>query len=153
MSNKINRRERATRSAAYQSLFCESSFPIELLESFSNEDSLYKKLNPFDYNENILLLEEQLRDEFWRLVNTQLTPRQREIIHLLSQGKTQCEVAKELNINQSSITKSINGNVDYKKGKIVYGGSKSRIRKLIEEDERIQSILQKIYDLRNESWF
>jgi len=146
------RERRSNRSAGYQSIFNESSFPHEMLESFSNDDSIYKKLNPFAYDENIMELQEQLKKEFWRVVNTMLTPRQRDVIRLRSEGKTQIEIAKELGVNQSSITKSLNGNVDYKNGKRSYGGSLKRIKKLIDQDEKIQEILKKIAELKDESW-
>jgi hypothetical protein len=57
-----------------------------------------------------------------------------------------------LNVNQSSITKSLNGNVDYKNGKKVYGGARKKIRKIIETDERIKEILKKMQDCREEKW-
>jgi|SRR5271166_2038155 len=155
--DKPSRANRSPRSSAYQQLYCEAIFPIELLESFSNEESLHKRLNPFDYNESILLLEEELRVEFWRLVETKLTDRQQQILKGLASGKTQQEVARSIGINQSSITKSINGNVSYsdidKHGNpITYGGSRSKIRKLIDEDPKIQAILKKIADIREETW-
>ena len=94
------------------------------------------------------------------MVNDNLTPRQKQVIELVSLQKlTQQEAAKILGVNQSSITKSLHGNVDYskrdennKKTKIVYGGSLRRIRKLALEDEKIKQILYKISDLREETW-
>jgi hypothetical protein len=62
------------------------------------------------------------------------------------------EIAKMLNVNQSSITKSLNGNVDYKNGKRIYGGAKKKINKIIQSDDKIISILQKMEELRNEKW-
>jgi DNA-binding CsgD family transcriptional regulator len=145
---------RDNRSSRYQYLFLESSCPTEILETFSAEDSIYKRLDPFDYNDRVLDLEEELRVEFWRLVNSSLTERQRSVIELYVKGLTQCEIARCLDVNQSSITKSLNGNVDYKNsdGKVSYGGSLRKLRSLVEEDEKIKEILQKISDIRNETW-
>lgn len=144
--------KRRNRSDKYQYLLVETVCPNEMLESFSNEDGVYKRLNPFSYNDDIAELEDQLKKEFWRIVDVLLTPRQREVIRLYADGYTQMEIAKMLNVNQSSITKSLNGNVDYKNGKRIYGGAKKKIRKIIENDDRIKEILKKISELRDENW-
>lgn len=145
--------KKQNRSDKYQYILLEQVYSNEMLESFSNEESIYKRLNPFAYNEEVADLEDQLKVEFWRVVETLLTPRQKEVIKLYADGYTQMEIAKMLNVNQSSITKSLNGNVDYKNGKKIYGGARKKIRKIIESDEKIKEILEKIAELRNESWF
>jgi transcriptional regulator len=122
------------------------------MEAFCNEDGIYNRLNPFGYNEDFIELEDQLKIEFWRIVDTLLTPRQREVIRLYADGYTQMEIAKMLDVNQSSITKSLNGNVDYKNGKKIYGGARKKIRKIIENDTRIKEILSQMRDLRDEAW-
>ena len=122
-----------------------------MLESFSNDESLYNRLNPYAYDERVVELEDQLKDEFWRIVS-QLTPRQQEVIKLYASGKTQMEIAKKLNVNQSSITKSINGNVDYKNGKKCYGGAKKKLQKLAESDNKIKDLLNQINELRELKW-
>lgn len=93
--------KRPNRSDQYQHHFNEISFSNEMLNIFSVDDSLEKKLNPFSYDEEILALEDQLRKEFWRIVET-LTDRQKEVIKLYAKGLTQMEIAKKLNVNQSS---------------------------------------------------
>lgn len=123
-----------------------------MLESFCNEDSISARLNPFEYNESLIELEDQLKKEFWRVVDTLLTPRQREVIRLYADGYTQMEIAKMLNVNQSSITKSLNGNVDYKNGKKIYGGARKKIRKIIENDDKIKQILSEMQACREEKW-
>ena len=143
---------RQNRSDKYQYILLETVCSNDMMEAFCNEDSIYNRLNPFEYNEDRLELEDQLKVEFWRIVDTLLTPRQREVIKLYAEGKTQMEIAKMLNVNQSSITKSLNGNVDYKNGKKVYGGARKKIRKIIENDERIKEILGKMQDIRDEAW-
>jgi DNA-binding CsgD family transcriptional regulator len=143
---------RPNRSDAYQQIYLEICCPDEVLSTYSNEESVYKRLNPFSYNEDVAELEEQLRLEFWRVVNESLTTRQKDVVRLYADGYTQQEIAKMLKINQSSITKALNGNVDYKNGKKVYGGLKKRLKKLIETDEKIQIILKNIADLRDENW-
>jgi FixJ family two-component response regulator len=143
--------KRKNRSDTYQHIILESVFPNEMLESFSNDESLYNRLNPYAYDERVVELEDQLKDEFWRIVS-QLTPRQQEVIKLYASGKTQMEIAKKLNVNQSSITKSINGNVDYKNGKKCYGGAKKKLQKLAESDNKIKDLLNQINELRELKW-
>ena len=143
---------RKNRSDKYQWVLLETVCSNDMLESFCNEDSITARLNPFEYNEGLLELEDQLKKEFWRVVDTLLTPRQKEVIRLYADGYTQMEIAKMLNVNQSSITKSLNGNVDYKNGKKVYGGARKKIRKIIENDDKIKSILAQMQAARDEKW-
>jgi len=154
--NKFNKIP--NRSDHYQNLLLEISYPHELLDIFSDNDSIYKKLNPFSYNDDIAELEEQLKKELWRIIEDNLTDRQKEVVKLYASGKTQIEIAKTLGVNQSSITKCINGNVDYKnkdnKGKpITYGGVRLKLQKIVKEDAKVNEILQKIADLRDSDPF
>jgi len=144
--------KRQNRSDHYQWVLLETVCSNDMMESFCNEEGIYNRLNPFGYNEDLMELEEQLKVEFWRVVDTLLTPRQREVIRLYADGYTQMEIAKMLNVNQSSITKSLNGNVDYKNGKKIYGGARKKIIKIIENDVRIKEILSQMRELRDETW-
>jgi DNA-binding CsgD family transcriptional regulator len=144
--------KRANLSDKYQQIFNEISVSDDVLSSFHNEDSISARLNPFEYNEDLIELEEQLKKEFWRVVDTLLTERQRDVIRLYADGYTQCEIAKMLNVNQSSITKSLHGNCDYSNNKRIYGGSKKKLSKLIEEDEKITNILSQMAEIRSEKW-
>lgn len=136
------------RSDKYQYLLVESPCSPEMLTEFADSEgvtSIYSK-----YNEELLDLREQLKKEFWRLVDENLTERQKEVLHLYAEGNTQIEIAKKLNVNQSSITKSINGNCDYSRGndsRVYYGGSIRRIKKLAAQDSKIQEILKKMAEL------
>jgi len=143
---------RNPRSSSYQYLILETVCSNDMMEAFCNEDGIYNRLNPFAYSEDVIDLEDQLKVEFWRIVETLLTKRQKEVIQLYSDGYTQMEIAKILNVNQSSITKSLNGNVDYKSGRKIYGGTKKKIKKIIENDERIKIILKKIMEVRELKW-
>jgi DNA-binding CsgD family transcriptional regulator len=144
--------KRKNRSDSYQYVLLETVCSNDMMEAFSNDDSISSRLNPFAYNEDVLDLEDQLKKEFWRVVDTLLTPRQREVIRMYADGYTQMEIAKILKVNQSSITKSLNGNVDYKNGKKIYGGARKKIKKIIENDEKIKDILRKMSELRQEKW-
>lgn len=149
----VDMEKRQNRSDKYQYVLLETVCSNDMMESFPNEESICNRLSGgFLYDESILELEDQLKDEFWRIVDNLLTPRQREVIRLYADGYTQMEIAKMLNVNQSSITKSLNGNVDYKNGKRVYGGAKKKINKIIQNDEKIINILERINSLRSEKW-
>ena len=145
--------KRQNRSDRYQWVLLETVCSNDMMEAFCNEDSIYNRLTGgFIYDERMLELEDRLKKEFWRVVDTLLTPRQKEVIRLYADGYTQMEIAKMLNVNQSSITKSLNGNVDYKNGKVVYGGAKKKIKKIMENDSVIKEILQEMQNLRAEVW-
>lgn len=151
---------RPNRSRRYQYLFLELACPSELLESVPNNESIHKRLNPFAYNDAIIELEEELRVEFWRVVKDNLTERQQEVIKLTSFGETQQYIANKLNINQSSITKSLHGNVDYitdvvtgKRSKSSYGGIFRKLRKILADDPKVQAILKEIAAVREDDWF
>lgn len=137
-----------SRSESYQHLLIESSYAPDILSEVADCEGIYTHLNPFGYSEELLELKDKLKFEFWRLVDEKLTQRQREVLRLYCDGYTQTEIAKKLNVNQSSITKSINGNCDYRgNGRRLYGGSRKKLQKLAETDEVIQEILKQIMEL------
>ncbi len=147
-----------SRSDKYQNILLEICYPHELLDIFTNDDSIAKKLNPFSYNDEIAELEDQLKLELWRIIEENLSPRQKEIVKMYAAGKTQMEIAKKLGVNQSSITKCIHGNVDYKnrdeKGKPTnYGGLAQKLKKIADEDERLTAVISKIRELRDNEYF
>jgi predicted DNA-binding protein YlxM (UPF0122 family) len=143
---------RKNRSDSYQWVLLETVCSNDMMEAFPNEESISHRLNPFEYSEDLLELEDELKKEFWRIVNELLTDRQKQVIKLYADGYTQMEIAKMLNVNQSSITKSLNGNVDYKNGKKIYGGAKKKIIKITESDDKIKEILSKMREIREQKW-
>lgn len=144
--------QRQNRSDKYQYLICEVNASDEFLQSFSNEESIEYTLNPFKYDEQILELQDRLRDRFWALAKEMMTERQWEVARLYVDGYTQMEIAKMLGVNQSSITKSLNGNTDYQNRKKTYGGLKKKMRKIASQDPEIQELLAKINELKEEKF-
>jgi predicted transcriptional regulator len=140
------------RSDRYQWVLVECPCSPEMLTEVSDSDGIGAQLNPWGYNEELFELKDKLKAAFWRIVDTQLTSRQKEVIHLYAEGFTQTEIAKKLNVNQSSITKSINGNCDYRNGRKVYGGARKKLRKIAEKDEEIKEILERIAELQNNNF-
>jgi DNA-binding CsgD family transcriptional regulator len=137
---------KSNRSNNYQHLFAEQSYSNEMMAEFSESQGLIENYKPED-KENLIDLKESLHKEFWRLAKENLTERQFQVIELLAKGFTQIEIAKQLNVNQSSITKSVNGNCDYRNGKRVYGGAKKKLRRLADQDSQIQEIIAQIAEI------
>jgi DNA-binding CsgD family transcriptional regulator len=153
MSDETKNR-RNPRSSAYQFLLNEISVAPDLLDSFSSQDNLYKRLSPFEYSETILDLEEQLRKEFWRIIEENLNEKQQKLVKLIAQGLTQQEVAKILGINQSSASKNLTGSKEVLPDGTVkmYGGISRKLRAAMEKDQAIKDLLAKISDLRDDTW-
>jgi DNA-binding CsgD family transcriptional regulator len=142
--------KKTNRSNGYQHLFAEQSYSNEMMAEFSEAQGLIENYTPED-KEQLMTLREELRLAFWRLAKDNLTARQYQVLELLAKGNTQIEVSKILGVNQSSITKSVNGNCDYSNSKRkVYGGCKKRMRKLSEKDEQIQKLFAQIADIHSQ---
>lgn len=139
---------KSNRSNGYQHLFAEQPYSNEMMAEFSEAQGLVENYKPED-REKLLDLRDELRKQFWRLAKENLTGRQFQVIELLAKGYTQIEIAKQLNVNQSSITKSVNGNCDYRNGKKVYGGAKKKLRRLADKDPRIQEIIGRMTDIHS----
>ena len=145
---------RPVRSDKYQYKIREISVDHENMGWATNAHHLYHDLNPYEYNERVLELEQQLRDEMWKIAQTALTENQTKILKLRMDGYTQMEISKMLDCNQSSITKCLMGNSIYSKvnGKKVntHGGVVKKLRKLCLKNEKIVKILKEINDLQQE---
>lgn len=149
--DKIDRS--GNRSSEYQYKLVEIACSPDQITEVSDTVGIGAQLNPFGYNEEFLELKEKLRLAFWRLVEDNLTERQRQVIQLYSQGNTQIEIAKFLGVNQSSITKSMNGNTDYKNGKKVYGGAKKKLIKIAQKDPEIKEIFARMAEIQSNNYF
>jgi len=137
------------RSDRYQSLFAELPYSAEMMAEFAEQEGIISRNDP-ELRERYLEAKDRLRIAFWRLVDEQLTERQREVMKLYCECFTQIEIARKLNVNQSSVTKSINGNCDYRNGKRIYGGAKKKLRRLAEKDEEIKGILKELMEINAE---
>jgi DNA-binding CsgD family transcriptional regulator len=137
---------KSNRSNGYQHLFAEQPYSNEMMAEFSEAQGLVENYKPED-REKLLDLREDLRQQFWRLAKENLTERQFQVIELLAKGYTQIEIAKQLNVNQSSITKSVNGNCDYRNGKKVYGGCKKKLRRVAAKDPKILDIIAQMTEI------
>jgi len=138
------------RSDAYQPIIMEICVDPFVLGDLSLAQGMSCRLEPFDSDEKLLDLREKLKKELMRVIETGLTKRQRQVVKLSLKGKTQNEIANKLGINQTSVHKVIRGNIDYKNGKKRYGGAFKKLKKLCQNDEKIQGILEEIKDLSDE---
>lgn len=80
--------KRPTRSDKYQYLLLECSCPHEILATYSNQESIEHALNPFKYDEKVEELMEELRIEFWKVADTQLTQMQKTVLRMRADGYT-----------------------------------------------------------------
>jgi Bacterial regulatory proteins, luxR family len=142
--------ERRNRSDSYQYLICEVLFSDEGWQFFTNQDSIQYHLNPWQYDERLFILQDELNMEFWKLAKVSCTPRQMAVMQMTVDGYTQMEIAKVLNVNQSSIVKCLRGNTDYSNGGKVYGGVVKKMKKVVAESPVIQTILTKMRELQEE---
>lgn len=102
-------------------------------------------------------------DPIWEeMLRLDLTDCQRNLILITRTGKTQKQIAEELNVNQSSITKTWNGNIDYQPGSAIsYGGiyrklMSSRNMPVLTEvgkskKERMEADKKKVLDIYKEA--
>ena len=132
------------RSDQYQPIIMEIAVDPVILGDLSLAQGMSYRLEPFDHNEALIDLKEELFHEIVRIIKTGLTKRQGEVVMLTLEGKTQNEIAHLLGINQTSVHKVIRGNIDYKNGKKRYGGAVKKLKKLSQTDEKVQNILRKI---------
>lgn len=91
------------RSDKYQAYFNELLFSNDMMADFSERSGMAASFNDEEraiLKEELLDLKDQLREEFWRLVDEELTDRQKSVMKLYADGNTQCEIAKVLGVNQ-----------------------------------------------------
>ena len=138
---------RRNRSDAYQPNLLEIPVSPNILGDLSSAQGMNYKIAPFEYNEKLLDLKEELKTRLWEIIEIGLTERQKQVIKLSVQNFTQNEIAKMLGINQTSVHKVLRGNIDYRVQKRRYGGAHKKIRKLCDADPEIQRILKEINDI------
>lgn len=136
--------KRVNRSDKYQYIIVEVLMSGDAWGLFSEAQ---EKCLPLSEEKKEILLDwdHDLQLALHKMIDECLTERQREVLLMYSSGMTQMEIAEKLGVNQSSITKSLNGNTDYSKGSKVYGGMKKKFLKLIKHNAEIRPIMKKIH--------
>lgn len=132
--------KKGMRSDKYQWIILE--VPIDMF-AISETVDLDGQLHNLKYSPRFLELNDQAFSRIYEIAKQVLTPRQFVIINMFMKGMTQMEIAKQLGCNQSSITKSLNGNADYKNnnGKKHYGGTNKKMKKYILQDPVLKQIM------------
>lgn len=146
MKEKLDKR--AIRSEKYQWTIVETTWgyhnntPIDYI----NEEGLY-------YGNIIPQLTAELNDlafkRLYEVAEKCLTDRQFSVISNLLKGSTQMEVAKLLGVNQSSVNKSINGNISYEDGGFRHGGTTKKLSHNLIKDNEYRLIIKKLDELEN----
>ena len=140
--------EYVSRSSGIQWRYREISIDPTLVNNFAIEDQLYDTVR---HSEAILDLVEELNEKIKEIIDTKLTPRQKQVMNMIYFGQmTQTEVAKELGLCQPTIHKLIAGNIDYFHNKKRYGGAIKKIQKLCDKSPDIIRILAEIDMLKQE---
>ena len=142
MSRKRNK------SDSYQHKIVEISVDPMLLNEFPLAESLGSQLNMSKYSERFDELREQLLQEVIAVINSGLTKRQAQVVTLRLEGKTQIQIAEELGIHQTTVHKTLMGNIDYANNRKCYGGAIKKLKKLCAKKSEIQDILDEMETLR-----
>jgi DNA-directed RNA polymerase specialized sigma24 family protein len=141
---------RRNKSDSYQYRIIEIAIDPFILSDFPSEDGLGAQANSSGYSEELADLRQQLIKEVRRLIKNVLTLRQAQVMALRLQGKTQVEIGHKLGIHQTTVHKTISGNIDYNNGGACYGGAIKKLRKMCFKDERVLSLLKRIEEVRAE---
>lgn len=149
------------RSRQYQFLFNETSYHgFNRAQGYGGHMEGWIDYQPDEsepYSDELQLLLDKRAEILWRIVEETLTDRQYQVVFLMSVydkdgfPMSQDTAAKILGINQSSITKGIAGNVDYKDGKrkSQYGGSAKKLREAARKNKSLQQVLEMIEEVRS----
>ena len=136
------------KSDSYQYKIVEIAVDPAILNDFPLVDSLGAQLNLAKYSEEFYELRQQLMKEVLRIINTNLTERQCEVVTLRLQGLTQIQIAEQLGVHQTTVHKLLMGNIDYTNGKKRYGGAIKKLKKVCSKDKEVMRILEKMEEMR-----
>jgi hypothetical protein len=143
-------------SQKYQFLFTETItdfYRPEICNIVSNEESLYYRLDPYTYNEDILDLIEQRNIRLWEVAKKTLSVHKFLILKLYCDGYTQKEVAKMVDRSQGAIKHQLGGGMCQSKykGKICryrQKGIYEYLKPALEQDKEFQRLIKEIQDKR-----
>jgi DNA-binding CsgD family transcriptional regulator len=137
------------KSKNYQYKIVEVAFDQSKLNNFSEDKGIGGILSNNAYSEELLDLREQLLEEVYTVVNSELlTEHQKKVLFMILMGKTQNEIAEHLAITQSAVHKALRGNLDYRNDKKRYGGIFKKLKKICKGSGKIQEILLEMDKLK-----
>lgn len=141
--------KKRNRSDSYQHKIVEITIDPVILNDFPIDTGLGAQVNLAMYSEEFYNLRQKLIEEVMRIINTNLTKRQAEVIILRLEGKTQIQIAEQLGIHQTTVHKLLMGNIDYVNGRKRYGGAIKKLKKMCGKDNKIIVILEQMENLKN----
>lgn len=131
--------------------FVEISIDPSLLNNFSNEDGMTAYLSSYSGSEEFQKLRTDLFEEVMYLIDNCLTEKQKQVmIMTYIDGKTQNEISIELGRHQTAVHKTLQGNIDYGNDGKRYGGAIKKLRKLCANNDKIQGILKRMKEFRQD---
>ena len=92
------------RSDSYQSALMEIAVSPFILGDLSSAQGMTYRLQPYEENERLLNLRDQLKVRLWQIIDSGLTERQKQVIKLSMEGFTQNEIARKLGIKSTVFT-------------------------------------------------
>tara|TARA_Y100000034_G_C6832499_1_gene375918 strand:- start:650 stop:1084 length:435 start_codon:yes stop_codon:yes gene_type:complete len=138
------------KSKYYQYKIVEIGFEQAKLDNFPLERGIGYMLEDSSLDDRIIELRSELLDEIYEIVyGDYLTAHQKTILMMRLVGKTQNQIAEHLGITQSAVHKAMHGNIDYKNNRKRYGGIVKKLRKICNGNEKINEILNKIDNIKN----
>ena len=138
------------KSKYYQYKIVEIGFEQAKLDNFPLERGIGYMLEDSSLDDKIIDLRSELLDEIYEIVyGDYLTAHQKTILMMRLVGKTQNQIAEHLGITQSAVHKAMHGNIDYKNNRKRYGGIVKKLRKICNNNEKINEILNKIDNIKN----
>lgn len=117
-------------------------------QSINSESGLYGRNN--EYSERYKALNDQAIQIIINIAKSCCTPKQLTVFELTLAGKTQQEIATISGLNQSSITKCLNGNeTELANGeRIRYGGIFKKVRIKLLESTELRIILKTMLEIK-----
>lgn len=147
-SEVLHMPRKKNKSDSYQHKIVEITVDPVLFNDFSFDTGLGAQVNLATYSEEFYDLRQQLIGEVMRIINSNLTRRQAEVVMLRLEGKTQIQIAEQLGIHQTTVHKLLMGNIDYANGKKRYGGAIKKLKKMCARDNKIITLLQQMDELK-----
>lgn len=142
MSRKPNRSDK------YQYKYAEIQVSDEFMNLYTNEENAH--LDNVRHSEEYIELNNAATALIIDIMTNdkQFTKNQRTVSKMKASGMTQAEIATELGCNQSSVVKTLLGNVDYSDGKrVMYGGVAKKLKRVLKESEKFRTIIKKLYEM------
>lgn len=144
---KVFESTRPARSMAYQYKMHEAYYDPVVVNYLADSHGLHHE--SIEKKEHRADLKEKLLELTFSLIEKNLTKHQKEVLFLILKGYSQIEVAKELGVNQSSVTKCLHGNLLNDGSGKFYGGLFKRLKKAAALDQEIQKVLKELVELND----